>query len=121
MTTATIRQEPSFPSHGHHLPSKSYAETVVDGVDDDSSLNNEEDAYKREDHRGSFGVSHKETNGAAKPPKCSQIMVERYRDKDGEHLVSFGPEWDRRLDKPRRRDSELLSGRKAGARWEQSQ
>ena len=121
MTTATMRQEPSFPGHGHHLPTKSYAEAVVDGVDDESSLNDDEDAYRGENHRGSSGVSHKETNGAAKPRNRSQIIVERYRDKDGEHLVSFGPDWDRRLDKPRRRDSELLSGRKAGARWEQSQ
>ena len=69
-------------------------------------------------------VHSKETNGSAKPLVRSNVVIERYRDKDGEHLVSFRPEWDHQKNKARaarRRNSELLSGRRAGARWEQSQ
>ena len=63
------------------------------------------------------------TNGLSKENKDGQVVVERYEDKDGEHLVSIRQAWDSGKGKPTttRRNSELVSGRKAGARWEQSQ
>ena len=63
------------------------------------------------------------TNGLSKENKDGQVVVERYEDKDGEHLVSIRQAWDSGKGKPMatRRNSELVSGRKAGARWEQSQ
>ena len=75
---------------------------------------------RRSPHKksGSF-----KTNGVAKEKKGGQVVVERYEDKDGEHLVSIRQAWDGGKGKPvvARRNSELVSGRKAGARWEQSQ
>lgn len=63
------------------------------------------------------------TNGVTKEKKDGQVVVERYEDKDGEHLVSIRQAWAGGKGKPiaARRNSELVSGRKAGAGWEQSQ
>lgn len=48
------------------------------------------------------------------------MIVEKYEDKDGEHLVSIRNAWDGNR-RNMRRNSELVSGRRAGAGWEQSQ
>ena len=60
-------------------------------------------------------------NGSAKDDQNTKIVVERYVDREGEHLVSLGTIDDDEGKKQlaiRRRDSELLSGRRAGARWD---
>ena len=59
-------------------------------------------------------------NGSSNEVKGPSVLVERYEDRDGEHLVSIQQEWDGRKSM-KRRNSVLLSGRKAGAGWEQSQ
>lgn len=52
-------------------------------------------------------------NGFSKDNKGSSVIVERYEDKDGEHLVSIRNAWDGNR-RNTRRNSELVS-------WEQSQ
>lgn len=59
-------------------------------------------------------------NGYSKETKGPSVVVEKYVDKDGEHLVSIHQDWDGQKSK-KRRNSVLLSGRRAGAGWEQSQ
>ena len=134
-TTATVKQEPSLPAEWkqHHLSPKSYAEAVEENGDTFSDNGRPppelysgqgEDAAPRSPRR----TLHKKTgslrtNGVSKEQKDGQVVVERYEDKDGEHLVSVRQEWDRGKGKSMvaRRNSELVSGRKAGAGWERSQ
>ena len=133
-TAATLKQEPSFPPEPkqHHLAPKSYVDALENNEDTFSSNGRPppelysgqgEDAAPRSPRR-SF---HKKSgsvrmNGVSKEKKEGQVVVERYKDKDGEHLVSIRQEWDRGKGKPivARRNSELVSGRRAGAGWEQS-
>ena len=132
---ATADQEPSLTAgqQQQHLLPKSY----IDAAQQDLiKLQNNarsapelysgqgEDAAPRSPRRS----PHKKSgllraNGLSKENKDGQVVVERYEDKDGEHLVSIRQAWDRGKRKPTttRRNSELVSGRKAGARWEQSQ
>ena len=79
-----------------------------------------EDAAPRSPRRSLHKKSGSiKTNGVSKEKKDGQVVVERYEDKDGEHLVSIRQAWDRGRGKPMaaRRNSELVSGRKAGAGW----
>ena len=119
----------------HQSSTKSYVDAAVDGIEND---------IHHEDYITEDTVKHvalepplnptpgkqqnpnsSQTNGsAAQQTASSEVVVERYRDKDGEHLVSFRPQWDNKTNKPlavKRRNSELLSGRKAGARWDRRQ
>ena len=64
---------------------------------------------------------HKKTsslrlNDGVRGKKDSQVVIERYSDKDGEHLVSLRGG----ANKLERTNSELVSGKKAGERWKQS-
>lgn len=134
-TAATLKQEPSLPAERqqHHLTPESYADAAE--IDGDTLLYNGrappelysgqgEDAAPRSPRRNLHKKSGSlRTNGASKEKKDSQIVVERYEDKDGEHLVSIRQAWDRRKGKSTvaGQNSELVSGRKAGAGWEQSQ
>lgn len=134
-TAATLKQEPSLPAERkqHHLTPESYADAAE--REDDTLLYNGrpppelysgqgEDAAPRSPRRSLHKKSGSlRTNGASKEKKDGQIVVERYEDKDGEHLVSIRQAWDRRKGKSMaaRQNSELVSGRKAGASWEQSQ
>ena len=134
-TAATLKQEPSLPAEPeqHHLSPKSYVDAVE--ANGDTFSNNGrpppelysgqgEDAAPRSPRRSPHKKSGSlRTNGISKVKKDGQIVVERYEDKDGEHLVSIRQAWDRVKGKPvtARRNSELVSGRKAGAGWEQSQ
>ena len=134
-TAATLKQEPSLPAERkqHHLTPESYADAAE--RDDDTLLYNGrpppqlysgqgEDAAPRSPRRSLHKKSGSlRTNGASKEKKDGQIVVERYEDKDGEHLVSIRQAWDRRKGKSMAasQNSELVSGRKAGAGWEQSQ
>lgn len=65
-----------------------------------------------------------QANGRAERRRSRrEVIVERFTDREGEHLVSLSPEWqqsDKKFPRPRRTNSELLSGRKAGARWAKS-
>lgn len=134
-TVATPNQEPSLPPEPQqqHLSPKSYVD-AAEGNGDTFSHNGRpppelysgqgEDAAPRSPRRSLHKKSGSlKTNGASKEKKDGQVVVERYEDKDGEHLVSIRQTWDRGKGKPMavRRNSELVSGRKAGARWEQSQ
>ena len=64
-------------------------------------------------------------NGFSREKEESRVIVERFEDKEGEHLVSIKPVWSdtngKRTGSARTDRNELLSGRRAGARWEQSQ
>ena len=134
-TAAALDQEPSLTAvqKQQHLLPKSY----VDAAEQDlvTLPNNArsapelysgqgEDAAPRSPRRSPHKKSGSlRTNGLSKENKDGQVVVERHEDKDGEHLVSIRQALDKGKGKPTatRRNSELVSGRKAGARWEQSQ
>lgn len=59
-------------------------------------------------------------NGNSKQPKASNLIVEDFRDKDGEQLTSTKLVFEDKP-KPQRTQTELVSGRRAGAKWERSQ
>ena len=133
---ATLHQEPLLPvepKQQQHLSPNSHIDTVEEIV---SPISNSErpppelysgqgeDATPRSPRRNLHKKSGSlRTNGVAKEKREDQVIVERYEDKDGQHLVSIRQAWDRGNGKSivTRRNSELLSGRKAGAGWEQSQ
>ena len=133
-TTATPNPE-ALPAEEkqQHLSSQSYdyaAEEKVDTFSHNARSPPElysgqgEDTTPRSPRRSPHKKSASlKTNGLSKEKKNSQVVVERYEDKDGEHLVSIRQSGDRGKGKPMaaRRNSELVSGRKAGAGWEQSQ
>ena len=134
-TAATLNQEPALPAEPkqQHRAPTSYVDAVEENVDTFSHNGRPppelysgqgEDAAPRSPRR----TLHKKsgslrTNGVSKEKKDGQVVVERYEDKDGEHLVSIRQAWDTGKGKPTaaRRNSELVSGRRAGAGWEQSQ
>ncbi len=135
-TVATLNQEPALPAEPkqqQHRSPTPYVDAVEGNVDTFSHNGRPppefysgqgEDAAPRSPRR----TLHKKsgslrTNGVSKEKKDGQVVVERYEDKDGEHLVSIRQAWDRGKGKSTatRRNSELVSGRRAGAGWEQSQ
>jgi len=137
-TAATLNPEPSLPAERkeQQLGSKSDATEVnLDQYVDYYALNDSvnpgfyagqgEDAAPRSPRRN----MHKKPgsprmNGYSKEKKPSNVMVEDFGDRDGEHLTSLRPGWHRERNgssASRRKKRELVSGRKAGARWEQSQ
>ena len=134
-TVATLNQEPSLPAERKQQPfsSKPYVDAVEENADTFSHngrpppelyAGQGEDAAPRSPRRSPHKKSGSfKTNGFSKEKKDGQVVVERFEDKDGEHLVSVRQAWDRGKGKPMaaRRNSELVSGRKAGAGWEQSQ
>lgn len=134
-TAATPNQGPSLPAERkQQLSPKSCVDPVEGNVDTfphDGRSSPElyysghgEDAAPRSPRRSRHKKSGSvKTNGILKEKKDGQVIVEKYEDKDGEHLVSIRQAWDKGKGKPMaaRRNSELVSGRKAGAGWEQSQ
>ncbi|KAL8857071.1 MAG: hypothetical protein Q9178_006363 [Gyalolechia marmorata] len=58
-------------------------------------------------------------NGATKQQKAPELLVEDIRDKDGERLTSLKLAFDDKP-KPLRTQTELVSGRRAGASWDRS-
>lgn len=134
-TPATLNPEPSLPAERkqQHLSPKSYVEAAEENVDTFSQNGRPppelysgqgEDATPRSPRRTPHKKSGSiKTNGISKEKTDGQVLVEKYEDKDGEHLVSVKQAGDRGKGKPlaARRNSELVSGRKAGAGWEQSQ
>lgn len=131
--TENLNPEPSLPAERQqkHLPPKSYVDATEENLDDLPNRHAsvpELYAGKGEDevHRSPRRNVQKKpsrANGVSKQSQDPHVEVERYQDKEGEHLVSIKTRWDNQRGKPTpaRRNSELVSGRKAGARWEQSQ
>ena len=137
MATALLNSEPSLPAERQHqhLPPKSYADAAEENLDtlprhdQESQESQELYAGKGEDEapRTPRRNMHKKSgsmrvNGHTKESKGPNVVIERFEEKDGQHLVSIQPGWDSKKGKSlvERRNSELVSGRKAGARWEQS-
>ena len=135
-TVAALDPEPSLPAERkqHRLSPNSSVDAAGDENVDTFSYNSRpppelysgqgEDATPRSPRRSPHKKSASlKTNGLSKEKKDGQVVVERYEDKDGEHLVSIRQAWARGKGKAMstRRNSELVSGRKAGAGWEQSQ
>lgn len=50
----------------------------------------------------------------------SQLMVEKFQDRDGEHLTTI-KQFHRNGQAENQRSDELLSGRRVGTKWERSQ
>ena len=131
---ATLNPEPSLSTERqeHHLPPKSYADAAVENMSPDTNQDNtsqalyagqgEDDAPRKPQRNMHKKTGSLRVNGFFKDNKETHVVVERFEDRDGEHLVSITPGWDSKRGKPlvARRNSELVSGRKAGARWEQS-
>ena len=136
---ATLPQEPLLPAEPkqqqqqQHLSPKSQFDTADENVraiaksggpPPELYSGKGEDAAPRSPRRSPHKKSGSlRSNGVAKEKREDQVVVERYEDKDGQHLVSIRQAWDRGTGKSvvTRRNSELVSGRKAGAGWEQSQ
>lgn len=111
----------------HHLKPRSYAASVEENDNSGAPqvyAGQGEDITPRSPRRNMHKTSGSlRMNGHAKDHKSNTTVVERFHDKDGDHLVSLAQESMFNNGKPlaaRRRNSELLSGRKAGARWERS-
>lgn len=134
-TPAALNPQPSLRAEREqqHLSPKSYLKAAEENVSTLSQNGRSppelysgqgEDATPRSPRRTLHKKSGSlKTNGISKEKTDVQVVVERYEDKDGEHLVSVKQAGDRGKGKPlaARRNSELVSGRKAGAGWEQSQ
>ena len=131
---ATLNPEPlsSTERQEHHLPPKSYADAAVENMSPDTNQDNtfqalyagqgEDDTPRKPQRNMHKKNGSLRVNGFSKDNKEPHVVVERFEDKDGEHLVSITSGWDSKRGKTSvaRRNSELVSGRKAGARWEQS-
>lgn len=111
-TAIALNLEASLPAERklQRLPPKSYLDATEENLGTTS--------------RSPRRIMHKKSgssriNGYSKDSKDPAVVVERYEDKDGEHLVSIKQEWDGEKSSIRR-DSVLVSGRKAGAGWEHS-
>lgn len=134
-TAVTLNPEPSLTSERQkqHLPPKSYADITEENLKPQTheyqstpelyAGNGEEESISRSPRRNLHKKSGStRVNGFSNDSKDAGVIIERYEDKDGEHLVSIktasdGPQGKRRST---RRNSELVSGRKAGAGWERS-
>ena len=111
-TAATLTHEPSFPQElkQPHLAPKSDVDTVEDNTDrfltngrppPELYSGQGEDAAPRSPRRSLHKKSGSvRMNGVSKGRKEGQVIVERYKDKDGEHLVSIRQEWDRGKGQP---------------------
>lgn len=134
-TAATLNPEPSLPAEPkhQHLPPKSHvdvAEERLDAEDKQSRYTLDlyagqgEDTAPRSPRKNLNKKSaSSRINGISKDDHGPSVLVDRFEDKEGEHLVSIKQAWDVQKGErsPARRNSELVSGRKAGAGWEQSQ
>lgn len=134
MASASLNPEPSLPAERKEsdLPPKTYAEATEENLDryqissngdnpsaqysfsgqgqDDTPRSPRKNMHKKNDSvrlngHVNFKVKEKET----KDQENSNLVVEDFPDRDGQHLTSL-----------RRAETELVSGRKAGAGWERS-
>lgn len=129
-----ISGEPSQPviREKENLPPKSYADAADHAPDKVNGIENIPPAqfigkgevetqrtppFSQTRHRKSGSLR---VNGASKQPKASNLPVEDIQDRDGEQLsttkLTFTDQ-----PKPQKPQPELVSGRRAGARWERSQ
>lgn len=134
-SSALLNLEPSQPEERkqQHLPLKSDVDTAEEGLDGRTKENlpvlelyagQGEDAAPRSPRRNMHRKSGSlRMNGHSREKKESSVIVQKYEDKDEKRLLSLRSKWDREKKKPlaTRRNSELVSGRKAGARWEKAQ
>ena len=129
-TSAPLNPEPSRPDERkvQRLQPKSYAGAAEEGLENSHSpaiyAGQGIDAASRSPRRNMRKPSGSlQLNGHARGHNSNSTVVERFHDEDGDHLVSVAHDSIFDSSKPpaaRRRNSELLSGRKAGARWEES-
>ena len=130
MATAVgiLNPEPSLPAEREkqHLPPKTYEQAVEENLSN-GHMNEAStpDIRTRQEKDYAAAIAHAKkqqksssvrANGNTKEKKESSIVTEKYTDKDGEHLVSLRGA----TKQPRRTNSELVSGKKAGERWQQS-
>lgn len=129
-TAATLNPEPSLPAG--HLPPKSYVDPTeqsgYNGSPNGSSTREfyagegEDETLRSPRRKLQKRTASPRVNGRSKEQRKSSIIVEKFGDKDGEHLTSLRSGWNPPSNgKSERKGKELVSGRKAGARWEQSQ
>ena len=138
MTThAPLNPEPSRPEdrEANHLPPKTYLDAADENLDPDLRKEQipptqyvgqgEDDAPRSPAKKVHKKSSSLRVNGKSKEKESSKVIVERYHDKDGEHLTTVRLPYDhakqRHISQHGRQGSELLSGRKAGTGWERSQ
>lgn len=134
MASTPLNPEPSLPEERkeNNLPPKTYAEATEENLDqhrilgngetplaqysfsgqgkDDTPRSPRKNIHKksgsvRQNGQVNFDIKEKET----KDQQNSNLVVEDFQDRDGQHLTSL-----------RRAETELVSGRKAGAGWERS-
>lgn len=132
--SAPFAAEPSQPieREKQHLPPKTYADATENPPDNVNRLENtpptqfvgkgEADTQRsppfsspRHKKSGSLRL-----NGASRQGKPRELIVEDIQDKSGERLTSLKLAFDDKP-KPQRTQTELVSGRRAGASWERSQ
>ncbi|KAL8836374.1 MAG: hypothetical protein Q9170_002947 [Blastenia crenularia] len=133
LSSVPVNGEPAqlFQREKENLAPKSYADAVerepdaVNGVENAAPSQfigkgqadvQRSPPFSQPRHRKSASLR---ANGAPKHPKASELVVEEFRDKDGEQLTSTKLTFEERS-KPQRTQTELVSGRRAGARWERS-
>lgn len=124
MATAVLNAEPSLlEDHEiNHLPPKSYLDVTQENTNLHSGKDQpppvqytghgEDDAPRsprKKTHKKNASVR---MNGhpSLNRKDTSRLVIEHFRDKDGDHLTTL-----------KRNDTELVSGRRAGAGWERSQ
>ena len=139
MASSPLNAEPSRPHEREeqHLLPKTYVDAAVENLngDDEKEKNapsqyigqGEDDAPRsplRKPHKrnGSLRV-----NGLRNKTSAQSLLVEKFQDRDGEHLTSINPldsedSGQQTQKSPSRRTGggELVSGRRAGAGWERS-
>lgn len=138
-THAPLNPEPSQPEEreANHLPRKTYLDAAEENLDKDPKTEQtaptqyigqgEDDAPRSPAKKVHKKSSSLRMNGKSKEKEkeSSKVIVERFQDKDGEHLTSIKLPYDYEKRKPTshhgRQHSELVSGRKAGRGWERSQ
>ena len=116
----------------YNLPLKSYADAAEHEPEKVNGINNtppfqfigkgEADVqrsppFSQPRHRKSGSLRK---NEASKRPRASDLVTEEPRDQEGEQLTTTKLTFDGPA-KPQRTQTELVSGRRAGARWERSQ
>ena len=128
MATAILNPEPSLPleREKQHLPPKTYEQATREHLDTGHANEDptpevyagqgEDEAPRTPNRQMHKKTSSLRLNGSVRGKKDSQVIVERYLDKDGERLVSVRGG----VNRPKRTNSELVSGKKAGERWKQS-
>ena len=139
MAPSPLNAEPSQPEEREelHLPPKTYVDAAAESLDGESEKDNhtpsqyigqgEDDAPRsplRKPHKrnGSLRV-----NGLRSKTSTQSLLVEKFQDRDGEHLTSIDPldsehsnqQTQKSLSR-RTEGGELVSGRRAGAGWEKS-